>query len=638
MTPISASPIRLLREVDDLRETYDRLTEKFYYLHDTHKEEYDTRSGPLSEAEAEKITRARAELFQLSWLIGETCKRLGAHIALGLTEDEWWQRLYSHLGDDDAAVWMRDAFEAKRRELVDYDELCNGPPRDPRIRVEEFLGDKNDDINEDGWLLPDVGVLRLHRRKPPSFPLEVFDARWADWITATARSAACPVDYAAAPLLASASAMIGHARWASANSNWSEPPHLWCASVGDSGDGKSPGADGLFRHVIPEMERRMSADFPDRLMEARAAMEAEKAKTEAWKEEVRKALKAGTAPPPPPSGNVPEEPIAPRLILNDATIERVAQLLARAAPKGVLMSRDEIAGFLLGMNAYNEGARAFWIEAYGGRPYSVDRIKHAEPIRIPRLAVAWFGGIQPARLVQVMREADDGLLARFTWFWPEPVLFKVSRSGADVDWAIGAFEKLRLLDLCPGDCGPRPIMVQLEPAAVEQMEIFGRLLQDQKEMAGGLMCSSIGKGRGLALRLSLVLAYLDWCASDGYDAPPASITRPSFLRAAKFVFEYAMPMAERTFGDAACPQKDRNAATLARWIAKTLPKEVHVRRLQREDRLPGLRSAEDIHAACRVLVDASWLEPAPGRGGQQRGREAYPVSLLLNHALKRWPQ
>jgi hypothetical protein len=114
--------IRLLREVDDLRETHDRLTEKFWHLHNTREEEYGTRSGPLSKAEAEKITRTLGEMFHLSWLVCETCLRLGVHIVLGLTQDEWWLKVYSHLGDDDIAVWMRDAFEACRREL-DYDEM-----------------------------------------------------------------------------------------------------------------------------------------------------------------------------------------------------------------------------------------------------------------------------------------------------------------------------------------------------------------------------------------------------------------------------------------------------------------------------------------------------------------------------------
>jgi hypothetical protein len=384
------------------------------------------------------------------------------------------------------------------------------------------------------------------------------------------------------------------------------------------------------------MERRMLVDFPDRLREAQATIEAAKARAEHWKSEVREAIKAGRTPPAPPAP-APEEPLAPCLMSSDATIERVAMLLTRAAPKGLLMRRDELAGWLRGMSTYNEGARAFWIEAYGGRPYRLDRVKHPEPIIIPRLAVGWHGGIQPARLAEVMRDADDGLLARFMWFWPEPVPFNVASATPEIEWAVTAFDRLRMLELASGKGGdaPQPIMVPLAPSAVQAMVRFGRLLQEEKEISGGLLRSAIGKARGLALRLSLVIEYLRWCAEDGYSAPPEVIGEDTFLVAAKFVAEYILPMAERVFGDAACAAADRNAATLGRWIARERPKEVHVRHLQREVRLPGLSTAEAIHAACKVLVEAGWLgEPLAGTAFQQRGRAAYPVSPRLPEVLK----
>jgi hypothetical protein len=52
------------------------------------------------------------------------------------------------------------------------------------------------------------------------------------------------------------SALIGHSRWAQATPGWVEPPHLWLGVVGDSGNGKSPGADCLMRDVC----RRSSAE------------------------------------------------------------------------------------------------------------------------------------------------------------------------------------------------------------------------------------------------------------------------------------------------------------------------------------------------------------------------------------------
>lgn len=482
------------------------------------------------------------------------------------------------------------------------------------------------------WPEPDMSVLRANRRPPPVFPMSILGERWAEWVEHSASAAAAPVDYVVAPLLAAASAVIGHSRWAQAWEGWAEPPHLWCGVVGDSGDGKSPGASAVLRHIVPEIERRMALDFPDRLREAQAQIEAAKVRLEQWKEEVRAAVRDGYSLPAQPDP-IPLEPIAPRLILSDATIERVATLLASAAPKGVLMLRDELAGWLLGMNAYHDGARAFWLEAYNGSRFNVDRQKMPEPIIIPRFAVSWFGGIQPARIGEIMEGPDDGLLARFIWFWPDPVPFRRPQQPPATGWAVEAFDRLRLLDMQTDEYGSmRPVMVPLSQAAVDRMVEFGQAMQQRKDASTGLMRSCIGKARGLVLRLALVLQYLHWAGAGGPE--PEVIGEDAFLAAAALFSDYVIPAAERTYGDAVCSDADRNATTLARWIEREQPNAVHVREMQRNVRLPGLATADTIHAACRSLVDAGWLSfPAAPIGHQQRQTKAYPVSPRVRENL-----
>ena len=140
-----------------------------------------------------------------------------------------------------------------------------------------------------------MSVLRLNRRPPPPLPLEVFGNAWGPWITATADAAGCPPEYVAAPLLALASTLIGHARWAQATPGWAEPPHLWICSVGDSGTGKSPGADCLMGSVLPAIERLMLGDFPDRHRDWQAAAERAEASREMWEKDVRTAQKGNAA-------------------------------------------------------------------------------------------------------------------------------------------------------------------------------------------------------------------------------------------------------------------------------------------------------------------------------------------------------
>jgi hypothetical protein len=159
-------------------------------------------------------------------------------------------------------------------------------------------------------------------------------------------------------------------------------------------------------------------------------------------------------------------------------------------------------------------------------------------------------------------------------------------------------------------------------------------MQERQEAAGGLMVSALGKARGLALRLSLLIEFLWWAAKDGFAAPPTQISEEAFVAAALLVGNYFMPMAERVYGDATVSERVRNVATLARWIAKHRPAEVHVRTLQREVRLPGLTEASVIHEACQQLIEAAWLLEPSGVGTAGRPRAAYKVHPALWQVLR----
>jgi hypothetical protein len=486
---------------------------------------------------------------------------------------------------------------------------------------------QDEQLKPEPWPDPDMSVVQLHRRPAPPLPLDVFGL-WGDWIVETAEAAACPTDYVAMPLLSAAAVLIGHSRWAMATRGWREPPHLWLGVVGDVGDGKSPGMDCLMRDVLPVVEEKMVADFPDRLREWRALAEQQLAKEEIWKKEVRAAQKAGKASPEAPRNEVPLEPRPPSLRQFDVTHEKVGELLALAAPKGLLLVRDEFTGWIDSMNAYNEAGRAFYIEAYGGRPYRVERKKFAMPLVIPRLAVGAYGGTQPDKIAKLLREADDGLLGRILWAWPEAVDFELREATPRAEWAIGALDRLRELDLRRDEHGSHPIVISLTTEARPLMAQFGREMQAKQKLAGGMLRSAYGKARGQALRLSLVLEYLWWCAKDGIAPPPADISIRAFAAATMAMEEYFMPMAERVYGDSVVGRQDRNAATLAGWIMRDKPAEVHVRHVLRKVRLPGLNTAALIQKAAGVLVESGWLrEPPPKKGFVPGGsRNAYPIN------------
>ena len=97
--------------------------------------------------------------------------------------------------------------------------------------------------------------------------------------------------------------------------------------------------------------------------------------------------------------------------------------------------------------------------------------------------------------------------------------------------------------------------------------------------------------------------------------------------------DYFLPMAERVLGDASIPAEERQARTLAEWVANTRPEMVNVTLIRDKARLPGLRETDAVKQACRFLADAGWLIEPEGTGSRGRPRGDYLVNPQLGTVL-----
>ena len=96
----------------------------------------------------------------------------------------------------------------------------------------------------------------------------------------------------------------------------------------------------------------MANDYPDELRRWRTKLEEAKAVRSEWESEVREAVKAGSPAPEMPERAVePERPPRPRIVITDITPEAAARQAA-AHQKGLLLHRDELAGFIGNFDRY----------------------------------------------------------------------------------------------------------------------------------------------------------------------------------------------------------------------------------------------------------------------------------------------
>jgi hypothetical protein len=485
------------------------------------------------------------------------------------------------------------------------------------------------------WPDPAPRYLRTELPPAPKLPLrEVLGPRLAQWVADAAEAKGAPADYTFAAMLAVAGATIGNARWASPWRGWTEPPVIWTMCIGLPSAGKSPAIDAALEPLRKaERPLREAAEAQRQAWDEKA--ELAKLAEQTWKESAKAAIKAGETPPDRPTGcNAGPAPHVPRLVVNDGTIERLGAILANQ-PRGTLQMRDELAGWLEGMARYSGGGsdRPFWLEAFGGRSFTVERMGR-EPLTIDRLTIGVLGGIQPDRLKSLLfKSDDDGLLARFLPIWPEPASLQRPQVWADEFLMERALQRLLALDLITDEAGEtRPLFIPFTEDARGLMDDFRNAAREWEAGSEGLMLSFVGKLPGMAARLALVLSFLDWAADGGEQ--PHEITVQHFGRAAHLVEAYFLPMARRAYADAATPKQERAARRLVCIIREQGWHRFTSRDVLRLDRA-GLGSKAELDPALVQLTDGECIraiDPIPNPQGG-RPQRLFLVNPAIHVAL-----
>lgn len=477
------------------------------------------------------------------------------------------------------------------------------------------------DADETGWPEPDLSILIRTAEPAPIMPLAAFGEPLARWVEAAAAAATAPVDYSALAVLAAAAGVLGARRYVEVWPGWKEPAIFWGALVGDPSTNKTPACEAI-RRALLEVEAEKLEHYKQLADEHEARVEKARAARRAWQKAVDQAVKDGEpAPDMPADAREPPAPPRPRLWVANATIEKLARILAEQ-PGGIINFSDELAGLLGSFDRYggNGGDRAFYLELFGGRPYRLDRVGDGS-IDIPHMAVSILGTIQPDRLSRLILSGDnDGLASRFIYAWPAPRAKRRPGARPDCELLRRAFKRLTAVE----GCG---VVVPLSADAADRFEDWWQGPHDEAtKRASGMLAEAYGKMNGGVLRWALLFEFLRWATTDTWVAgmEPREVSRASIDAAITFAERWAKPMARRVFAEASIPEADRQAAVLARLLLSERPTTINARqmRLLRRGDLPGIRDHADMDRACAALCDARWLRPAPTREGATKGRRS----------------
>ena len=485
---------------------------------------------------------------------------------------------------------------------------------------------------------------------PPvdSFDAELLPVALRGWVMDIAHRMQCPADFPAVAALVALSSLVG-ARAViqpKARDDWQVVPNLWGAVVGRPGVKKSP----ALSEALKPLHRLQANEF-----------ELHKAVHEAWAldckvEELasvgRERKAKGLADKDPAAArallepvDMPAEPTARRFIVNDATVEKLGELMQQN-PWGTLSYRDELYGLLTGLDKQGqEGSRAFYLQSYdGNQGYTFDRIMRGT-VHIPRVCLAMIGGIQPGRIQEYVRgavaggSADDGLLQRFgLTVWPDTTgeFIHVDQwpdtPAKQTAWAV--FERLALLQSAT-DTDPHIWRFSPEAQAV----FVEWLVPFETEIRGDdlhpAMVSHLSKYRKLIPALALMFALIDTPDTGGV------IHEGELLRALAWG-SYLRTHANRLYAAAVTPQTTDAVTLLSKIKAGKLtdrdgvivdnftPRQIAVKGWA------GLVTPDAVRKAAEVLADYDWLrrdvvssDDTLGRG---RPSERYTINPMTRGA------
>jgi len=348
------------------------------------------------------------------------------------------------------------------------------------------------------------------------FPIHTLPGPVGDYVRAAAKAIGCDLSFIALPMLACLARAVGNARVIRLKRSWTEPAIVWCAIVGQSGSHKTPALQVAMKFLDKRQAKAMQ-EHVRVLEEHQTALAEYERDIAAW----RKSKKSAEDLPP----QKPQEPHPVRYVTSDCTIEALASLLA-VQFDGILVSRDELAGWIGGIAEYKGGKGSdlgHWLACWSAVPLVVDRKTGAiKFVFVPRASVSLIGGIQPGVLRSaIAREhMQDGLCARILFAMPDPkpVRWTDATVDPDTEQAIEqVFDRLFSLEsAADAEGNPEPFPLDLSPEAKSVWIDYYNRHRTEAEGLDDDLRAAWSKLEAYAARFALIIQLCTWASGDAF--------------------------------------------------------------------------------------------------------------------------
>ena len=451
---------------------------------------------------------------------------------------------------------------------------------------------------------------------------EIVPEPYREWVLDMADRMQCPPDFLATTAIVITGAVIGAGCGIrpKLKDDWLVIPNLWGGVVGRPSMLKTPAITEAMK-PLSRMELEAKKRHDDELCN----YEADKAASEASKSAIEGRMRKANTPEEMENAkreylNLPptQEPAWRRYKTNDATIEKMSELLSNN-PRGLLLFRDELVGLLANWEKEgHETDRAFYLESWNGYgSITTDRIGRGTT-HTENLCVSLFGGIQPAKLVKYLYRAmrgheNDGLMQRIQMLvYPdEPNGWTLVDRYPDTTAKNRAFEiieKLSSMDFTKHgaalDEGGKTPFFRFDQEAQDLFyQWWTELERDRlRSNTESIMLEHLGKYRSLMPSLALIFHLIE--VADGKATGPVTLRA---TRQAAAWCEYLESHAKRIYGMVS-NLAPRAAANLCAKIRNgALMGKASVRDIYRKG-WELLDDKEVVQDACEMLVSAGWLQ------------------------------